>query len=132
MKKYIDQHRLEPPLFEYGNLMILNKKNIKTHRLARKRENKLYRLYIILHIIPLTAVRLHLPKRCTIHTVFHVSLLEPIVNDNRDIDSNAFLTTSDPSENTIESEVDQVMSSTFKDRRVLYLVTYKGYSAKNH
>jgi hypothetical protein len=78
------------------------------------------------------AVRLRLPKTWKIHPVFHVSLIEPFVKGNRDVDLNAILKSSNPIENTPEYEVDKVMGSTEKDRRVLYLVKWKGWPAKKH
>jgi hypothetical protein len=132
MKKYGDQHRLEPPSFKPGNLVMLNGKNIKTRRPARKLEHKMYGPYEILDIISPTAVRLHLPKTWKIHPVFHVSLIEPFVKGNRDVDLNAVLKTSDPIENATEYDVDKVMGSTEKDSRVLYLVKWKRWPAKKH
>jgi hypothetical protein len=48
------------------------------------------------------------------------------------VDLNAILTTSDPIENATEYDVDKLMGSTEKDRRVLYLVKWKGWLAKTH
>jgi hypothetical protein len=130
MKKYVDQHRLEPPSFEPGNLVMLNGKNIKTRHPARKLEHKMYGPYEILDIISPTAVRLRLPKTWKIHPVFHVTLIELFVEGNRDVDLNAVLKTSDPIENAPEYDVDKVMGSTEKDGKVLYLVKWKGWPAK--
>jgi hypothetical protein len=74
MKKYADQTRIEPPSFETGNLVMLNRKNIKTRHAARKLEHKMYGPFEVLDIISPTAVRLRLPKTWKIHPVFHVSL----------------------------------------------------------
>jgi hypothetical protein len=51
MKKYADQHCLEPPSFKPGNLVMLNRNNIKTRRQARKLEHKMYGPYEILDVI---------------------------------------------------------------------------------
>jgi hypothetical protein len=72
------------------------------------------------------------PKRWKIHPVFHVSLIEPFVKGNRDVDLNAILKTSDPIENAPEYDVDKVIGSTEKDGKVLYLVKWKGWPAKKH
>jgi hypothetical protein len=74
MKKYADQHRLEPPFSEPCDLVMLNGKNIKTHRPDRKLKHKIYGPYEILDIISPTAIRFRLPKTSKIHPVFHVSL----------------------------------------------------------
>jgi hypothetical protein len=58
-------------------------------------------------------------KTCKIHPVFHVSVIEPFVKYNRVVESNAVQKTSDPIENGHEYEVNKVIGSTEKDRRVL-------------
>jgi hypothetical protein len=126
MKKYPDQSRIELPSFELGNLVMLNGKNIKTRRLARKLDHQMYGPFEILDIISPTAVHLRLPKTWKIHPVFHVSLIEPFVKGNRDVDLNAVLKTSDSIKNAPEYDIDKVMGSTKKDGKVLYLVKWKG------
>jgi hypothetical protein len=130
--KSADQSRIEPLSYEPGNLLMLNRKNIKTRRPGRKLEHKMYRPFEILDIISPTAVRLCLPKTWKIHSVFHMSLIEPVIKGNRDVDLNAVLKTSDPIEKAPESDIDKVMGATEKDRRVFYLVKWKGWPAKKH
>jgi hypothetical protein len=132
MKKYADQSRIEPPSFELGNLVMLNRKKIKTYRPARKLDHNMYGPFEILDIISPTAVLLHLPKTWKIHPFFHVSLIEPFVKGNRDVNLNAVLKTSDAIENAPEYDVDKVMGSTEKEGKVLYLVKWKGWPAKKH
>jgi hypothetical protein len=70
MKKYADQHHLEPPSFALGNLVMLNEKIIKTRPAARKLDHKMYVPYEILDIISPIVVCLRLPKMWKIHSVF--------------------------------------------------------------
>ena len=51
-------------------------------------------------IISATAVRLKLPKSWKIHNVFHVSLLEPFVQGNREVNLRQVLQHADPIQNT--------------------------------
>jgi hypothetical protein len=132
MKKYADQSHIESRSFELCNLLMLTGKNIKTHQPARKLDHKMYRPFEILDITSLTAVSLRLPKTWKINPDFHVSLIEPFVNGNRDVDLNSVLKTSDPIENAPEYDVDKVMGSTKKDRKVLYLVKWEARLAKTH
>jgi hypothetical protein len=118
-------------LLRAGQSSYAKRNNIKTRHLARKLEHKMYGPFEILDIISLTAVRLHLPKTWKIYPVFHVSLIEPFVKGNRDVDLNTILKTSDPIENIPEYDIDKVMGSTEKDGKVLYLVKCKGWPAKN-
>jgi hypothetical protein len=92
----------------------------------------MYGSFEILDFIYLMAVRLHLPKTWKIHQVFHVSLIEPFVKGNGDVDPNAVLKTSDPIENSPEYDIDKVIGSKNKDGKVLYLVKWKGWPAKKH
>jgi hypothetical protein len=89
MKKYAHQSRIKPPSFEPGNLVMLNRKKIKSRRPAQKLEHKTYGPFEILNIISPTAARLYLPKLWKIHPAFHVSLIEPFVMGNGDIDLHA-------------------------------------------
>jgi hypothetical protein len=76
MKKYADQSRIEPPSFEPGNLVMLNGKNIKTRRPARKLDHNMYGPFEILDIISTTTVRLSLTK----HGRYTNSFIYPSLN----------------------------------------------------
>jgi hypothetical protein len=111
---------------------MLNGKNIKTRHPGRKPDHKMYGRFEIQDIISPTAVHLRFPKTWKIHPVFYVSLIEPFVKGNRDVDLNAILKTSDPITNAPDYDEDKVMGSTEKDGKVLYLVKWNGWPAKNH
>jgi hypothetical protein len=132
MKKYMDQSCIEPPSFEPCNLVMLNGKIIKTRCPTQKLEHKMYGPFEILDIFSPTAVRFPLPKTWKIHSVFHVSLIQPFVKGNRDVDLNAVLKTSDPIGNAPEYDIDKVMGAIDKGGKLLYLVKWKGWPAKKH
>jgi hypothetical protein len=76
-------------------------------------------------IISPLAVKLTLPRKWKIHNVFHVSLVEPYRVGNRaPPDPSKILREADDIEGSQEYDVDEVMSSTKKGRRVLYLVKW--------
>jgi hypothetical protein len=62
------------------------------------------------------------PKNVENSFGFHVSLIEPFVKGNRDVDFNAVLKPSNPIENAPDYDVNKVMGSTEIDVKVLYLV----------
>ena len=77
MGRYYDQRRQPPPVFSVGQYVLLDGRNIRTRRPAKKLEPKYYGPYTIKRKISNTAYELNLPPRMRIHPVFHVSLLEP-------------------------------------------------------
>jgi hypothetical protein len=111
VQNYTDQHRLESTSFEPGNLVMLNRKNIKTRHHAYNLKHKMYGLYEILDIFSPMAVCLRLPTMWNIHLVFHVSLIEAFVKGNKNVYLNAMLKTFHPMENAPKYDVDKVMGS---------------------
>jgi transposase InsO family protein len=77
MGKYYDKRRQEAPPFKVGDLVLLDMRNIKKRRPAKKFDHKREGPFKIIKVISPTAYRLELPKRWKIHNAFHVSLLEP-------------------------------------------------------
>jgi len=77
MRRYTDLARKEPPAYQVGNLVMLNRRNIKTRRPSKKLDHKNHGPFQIEKIVSPLAVRLTLPRKWKIHNVFHVSLLEP-------------------------------------------------------
>jgi hypothetical protein len=59
----------------------LNARSIRTNRPSRELDNKRYGPFPIVKEVGKYAYQLELPSTMDIHTVFHVSLLEPIRND---------------------------------------------------
>jgi len=77
MLQYTNPERKEPPTYQVGDLVILNGRNIKTHRPTKKLDPKNHGPFQIEKVISPLAVRLMLPRKWKIHNIFHVSLLEP-------------------------------------------------------
>jgi hypothetical protein len=77
MGRYHDKNRQDAPPFKLNDLVLLDLRNIKTTRPAKKFDNKYQGPFKIIKVLSRTAYRLELPKRWKIHNVFHVSLLEP-------------------------------------------------------
>ena len=110
---------------------MLNGRNIKTRRPSRKLDHKLHGPFRIEEVVSNTAIRLSLPKTWKIHKVFHVSLVEPFIQGNREINMDEVLKNSDPIETEEEYDVDDVMDSIEKKNgQVLYLVKWKGWPNK--
>jgi hypothetical protein len=124
-KKYTNQHCLEPPTFKPGKLVMFNRKIIKTQCPACKLNHKMYYSYSILNNISSTVVCLLIPKTWKIYRVFYISLIEPFLKGNQDVDLNPILKTSAPIENVPKYEVDKVMGSKENDGKLVYVVKWK-------
>ena len=75
-------------------------------------------------IISPLAVKLTLPRKWKINNVFHVSLVGPyrVGSDRAPPDPSRILREADDIEGSQEYDVDEIMGSTKKGHRVLYLV----------
>jgi len=129
MRRYTDPQRIKPPEYQIGDLVMLNGRNIKTRRPSRKLDHKNHGPFQVEKIVSPLAVRLTLPGKWKIHNVFHVSLLEPYrASEHRaPPDPRKILREADDIEQSEEYDVDEVLGSTKKGRRVLYLVKWLDY-----
>lgn len=132
MKEWADKKRKEAPSYEKGQLVLLNAKNIKTKRPAKKLDRKLLGPFKIQKVISPTAVRITLPKGWRIHNSFHVSLIEPYRAGNQELpDPDQVLREAAPIESE-DYQVDKVMDSIETEGRVKYLVKWEDWPAKRH
>ncbi len=123
-----NKSRIPGPDFKVGDLVMLNRKNIKTQRSKLKFDAKFVGPFKITKKINDVAFRLELPQSWRIHNVFHKWLLEPIGN-------NPFpnqITNPPPPElieDDFEFEVDEIVDyRLFRGKKPQFLVHWKGYS----
>jgi len=74
-------HRLPAPPLQVGDLVFLDRRNIKTSRPSNKLDHKKLGPFKIKRIINPVAFELQLPATMKVHPVFHVSLLQPRTKD---------------------------------------------------
>jgi hypothetical protein len=124
---FANNHR-QPHSFKVGDLVFLNRKNIRTTRPSTKLDDKFFGPFKILSQVNDVAFRLRLPSSMKIHPVFHVSLLKP-----KDPDHTAFPQPPPPDPVTVsgqlEYEVEAILDSKRYYRSIRYLVHWKGYDA---
>jgi hypothetical protein len=77
MEKYHDTHAKDPPKYLVGDLVILNRKTLKTRQPSKKLDAKLHGPFKVSKVLSPTTIKLELPSRWQIHNAFHVSLIEP-------------------------------------------------------
>jgi hypothetical protein len=125
-KEQADKNRKEPPTFKVGDKVWLNRRNINTDRPTLKLDYRRLGPYEILEEIGPRAFRLKLPTSMKIHDVFHVSMLEPWVEDRhgrKPIPLPPVIVDGEE-----EYEVERVLNSRIKGKHTEYLVRWKGYS----
>ena len=114
--------------FNIGDRVWLSTRNIKTERQSKKLDYKRIGPYPIVKKINDNAYRLDLPKTMKIHNVFHVSLLdryrEPIPGQPP-AEPMPVITAEDAG---AEWEVERVLDSRRRNRRLQYLVQWAGYA----
>jgi hypothetical protein len=76
-QEYANRKRLPAPVYEAGDEVWLDARNIRTQRPSKKLDWKNLGPYQIAKRISSHAYRLDLPESMKIHPVFHVSLLRP-------------------------------------------------------
>jgi hypothetical protein len=62
MRKYHDKKAKPAPVYQPGDLVMLNGKNIKTGRPARKQDAKLHGPFRVMKVMSPTALKLELPS----------------------------------------------------------------------
>ena len=79
MGKYYDCLRKEAPPYSVGDLVMLNGKNIRTQRAAKKLDAKLFGPFKVVRLVQQggQSVELELPQRWRVHNIFHTSLIKP-------------------------------------------------------
>jgi transposase InsO family protein len=75
--KYYDNSHLERPRFQEGDMVYINRKNIKTTRPSNKLDHVKIGPFPISAVLGDVTYKVRLPKHMKIHPVFHAALLEP-------------------------------------------------------
>jgi hypothetical protein len=126
--KYYDRKVMEPPKFKKGDLVMIDSRNMKTKRPAKKLDHKKIGPVKIVKNIGTHAFRVELPPTMQIHDVFHVSLLEPYKKSKLPGRHQ-----SPPPPEEIEGEenweVEVIANSRYnkKRKRIEYFVFWKGF-----
>jgi hypothetical protein len=99
----------------------LDRRHIQTTWLKDKLDHKKHGPFAIEKVISLTAMRLLLPRKCKIHSTFHISLLKPYKNRTRPpldllwiIDESVYIECNE------EWEIEEILSSRKVKGKVLY------------
>ena len=148
MGEYYDRSRQEVPPYSVGVLVMLNGKNTRTRRAAKKLDAKLFGPFKVVRLVGQggQTVELELPQRWRVHNVFHTSLIEPYRTSVRRLRDEPIAVTDsgyvdrlgvthevgyDVEGNQVLEvfEVEEIMGSHYNAgrKKVLYLIKWKGY-----
>jgi transposase InsO family protein len=131
MAKFADKARATPPLYQVGDLVMLNGRHITTKRPARKLDHKFHGPFQIEKLVSPTAVRLTLPVKWKKHPTFHVSEIEPFEAGSRPPpDPAKVLREAADIEAEDEYDVEEIKGSIKRRNRVLYHTQWLGYPRK--
>ena len=131
IKDWADKRRKNPPAFAVGQLVMLNARNIKTKRPAKKLGKKMLGPFRISKVISPNAMRLTLPTKWRIYNSFHISLLELYYTSRSRTapNLNQVLYKAQEIEND-EYEVQDIMDAADFGDVVKYLVKWQGFPRK--
>jgi hypothetical protein len=118
--QHYNKSKVEGPTFEEGDLVFLNRKNIKTKRPNGKLDFKKLGPFRVNKVISDVNYQLELPDNSRIHPVFHVSLLEPAP-------AGAQPETDQEIDEEPEYEVEKILQQRTGQQGLEYLVKWKSY-----
>ena len=119
MKLFADQKRIEGPILKEGDKTYLLRRNIKTTRPSNKLNHIKLRLFWVKKVKSDVNYKLDLPKKMRIHSIFHISLLEP-ANTDTPVQTNS--SGINPEFQTKEFEVEEIITKRRNKTRIKYLV----------
>lgn len=129
MKHYYDKHVREAPVFQVGDKVWLDAKNLRIKQPSTKLSHKQLGPFEVLQCVGELDYKLKLPKSIPVHPVFHVSLLSKH-------SSSTILGRKQPEPPPIEGEeeykVEKILDSCFNRQHLEYLVQWKGYDASHN
>jgi hypothetical protein len=118
--------------FEVGDKVWLSAKHIQTARPSKKLDYKRLGPFKVTKVINRNAYRLELPYSMKVHNVFHVSLLDRYVGPvpgQQPSDPPPAITAENP--DAEEWEVERVLDSRKRYKRLWYLVQWAGHNYVN-
>ena len=131
MARNADPKRKQSPSYAVGDAVMLSTKNLKLKRPSKKLGHKYIGPFEVEKVISPTAVRLTLPQAWRTHPTFHVSELEPFISGSRPApDFAKVLREVGELEEEEEYDVEEIMGSITRRRKVLYLVKWLGFPRK--
>ena len=127
MKSQADEHQSNAPIYQSGDQVWLSMDNLCLPQKSKKLSEKWIGPYPVVKMVGTNAVKLCLPRSMQIHLVINISHLKPYkehLPGQLTVRPGPMEVTEDREE---ECEVEQIIDSCWKGRRLEYLIHWKGY-----
>ena len=127
IKHQADRHRSQAPDYEIGDKVWLSTENLKLTRTSKKLTERWLGPYDITKRIGDNAIELQLPRSMKIHPIVNISWVKPYkecLEGQPTFKPGPVQVTED---REVEFEVETILDSRWKGRRLEYLVHWKGY-----
>ena len=131
MKRQADRHRSQAPDYEISDKVWLSTENLKLTRASKKLTERWLGPYDITKHIRDNAIELRLPRSMKIHPVVNISRVKPYkerLEGQSTFTPGPVQVTED---REFKFEVESIIDSWWKGRRLEYLVHWKGYSEED-
>ena len=131
IKTQADKHHTEAPNYKVGDKVWLSTANLRLTRASKKLSERWVGPYVITKLVGNNAVELKLPRSMKIHPVVNISRVKPYKErlPGQPLQKPGPVTVTE--DRDVEYEVDYIVDSHWKGRRLEYLVHWSGFSEEN-
>ena len=128
MKTQADKHRTEAPHYKVSDKVWLSTTNLHLTRASKKLSERWVGPYVITKLVGNNAVELKLPRSMKIHPVVNISRVKPYKErlPGQPLQKPGPVTVTE--DRDVEYEVDYIVDSCWKGKRLEYLVHWSGFS----
>ena len=132
MKTQADKHCMEAPNYKVGDKVWLSTTNLRLTCTSKKLSECWVGPYVITKIIGNNTVKLKLPQSMKIHLVVNISRVKPYKErlPGQPLQKPGPVTVTE--DRDVEYEVDYIVDSRWKGRRLEYLVHWSRFNNKDH
>lgn len=134
MARYYDAHHQEADVFQVGDKVWLDGRNIKTQRPTKKLDDRWFGPFKVTKVLSRAGYKLALtPAFSKLHPVFHVSLLRRFHPDQIADRPDPDRPEPEEVEGELEYEVEKILDSKINRwKKLEYLISFKGYGPEDN
>ena len=132
MKTQADKHHTEAPNYKVGDKVWLSTSNLRLTCASKKLSERWVGPYVITKLVSNNTVELKLPQSMKIHPVVNISRVKPYKErlPGQPLQKPGPVTVTE--DHDVEYEVNYIVDSCWKGRRLEYLVHWSGFNEEDH